>query len=85
MALAIKPEGTLVLVVGEQRPVTDLGGMSYVRLTGDPDCRSRIADRLKVAGCLLSPVGTDWLKTGDFVGLTAQRRKPDAVSGVRGR
>jgi predicted nucleotide-binding protein len=76
MALAAKPEGTLVLVIGDQRPVTDLGGMSYVKLTGDPDCRSRIADRLKVAGCLVNAVGTDWLKTGDFASLAAQSRRP---------
>jgi predicted nucleotide-binding protein len=77
MALAVKGEETLILVVGEQRPVTDLGGMSYVRLANDPDCRSRIADRLKGAGCLVNQVGTDWLKTGDFAGLAAQRRKPN--------
>ena len=76
MALAAKPEETLVLVAGEQRPVTDLGGMSYIRLTGDPDCRSRIADRLKGAGCLVNATGTDWLKTGDFASLAAQHRKP---------
>ena len=75
MALAAKPEGTLVLVIGEHRTVTDLGGMSYVRLTGDPECRSRIADRLKVAGCLVN-ARTDWLKTGDFASLAAQCRKP---------
>jgi predicted nucleotide-binding protein len=77
MALAAKPEATLVLVVGEQRPVTDLGGMSYVRLSGDPECRSRIADRLRVAGCLVNAIGTDWMKTGDFAGLAAQRRRPE--------
>jgi predicted nucleotide-binding protein len=81
MALALKPAGTLVLVIGEQRPVTDLGGMSYVRLTSDPDCRSRIADRLKVAGCLVNQIGTDWLKTGDFTGLAAQYRKPGPLFG----
>jgi predicted nucleotide-binding protein len=76
MALAAKPETTLILVVGEHRPATDLGGMSYVRLTDGPECRSRIADRLRVAGCPVNPVGTDWLTTGDFAGLAAQRRKP---------
>jgi predicted nucleotide-binding protein len=76
MALAAKPEATLILVVGEHRPATDLGGMSYVRLTDGPECRSRIADRLRVVGCPVNPVGTDWLTVGDFVGLAAQRRKP---------
>jgi predicted nucleotide-binding protein len=75
MALAAKPAATLVLIVGEQRHATDLGGMSYVNLS-DPDCRSRIANRLKVAGCLVDEVGTDWLKTGDFAGLAAQHRMP---------
>jgi hypothetical protein len=76
MALAAKPEATLILVLGEQRPATDLGGMSYVRLTGGAECRSRIADRLRAAGCLVNPVGTDWLTAGDFTGLAAQRRRP---------
>ena len=76
MALAAKPEATLILVVGEHRPATDLGGMSYVRLTDGPECRSRIADRLRVAGCPVNPVGTDWLIADDFADLAAQRRKP---------
>jgi predicted nucleotide-binding protein len=76
MALAAKPEATLILVVGIHRPATDLGGMSYVQLTDGPDCRSRIADRLRGAGCPVNLVGTDWLTAGDFAGLTAQRRKP---------
>lgn len=76
MALAAKPEATLILVVGEHRPATDLGGMSYVRLTDGPECRSRIADRLRVAGCAVNLVGTDWLTAGDFADLAAQRRKP---------
>lgn len=76
MALAAKPEATLILLLGEQRPATDLGGMSYVRLTGGAECRSRIADRLRAAGCLVNPVGTDWLTAGDFTRLAAQRRRP---------
>jgi hypothetical protein len=34
-----------------------------------------LADRLKVAGCLVN-ARTDWLKTEDFAGLAAQYRKP---------
>jgi predicted nucleotide-binding protein len=76
MALAAKPTATLILVVGEHRPATDLGGMSYVRLTGSTECRKRIADRLRVAGCAVDDTGTDWLTAGDFAGLAAQRRRP---------
>jgi hypothetical protein len=50
--------------------------MSYVRLTDGPECRSRIADRLRVAGCPVNPVGTNWLIADDFADLAAQRRKP---------
>jgi predicted nucleotide-binding protein len=76
MALAAKPDATLILVVGDHRTVTDLGGMSYVTLSSDPECRSRIADRLRNAGCAVNSGGTDWLKAGDFGGLAARRRRP---------
>jgi predicted nucleotide-binding protein len=78
MALAAKPDATLILVAGEHRTVTDLGGMSYVTLSGDPECRVRIADRLRVAGCAVSPVGTDWLTAGNFGGMAARSRTPAA-------
>jgi predicted nucleotide-binding protein len=78
MALAAKPDATLILIAGEHRTVTDLGGMSYVTLSGDPDCRTRIANRLRVAGCAVSPVGTDWLTAGNFAGMAAQYRAPSA-------
>jgi predicted nucleotide-binding protein len=74
MAMAAKPDATLILIVGEHRTVTDLGGMSYVTLSGDSECRIRIADRLQVAGCAVSRVGTDWLRAGDFAHLAALHR-----------
>jgi predicted nucleotide-binding protein len=80
MAMAAKPDATLILIAGEHRIVTDLGGMSYVALSGDPECRIRIANRLRVAGCAVSPVGTDWLTTGNFGAMAAQHRKPSAAS-----
>jgi predicted nucleotide-binding protein len=76
MAMAAKPDATLILIAGDHRTVTDLGGMSYVTLGNDPECRTRIANRLRVAGCAVSPTGTDWLKAGDFAGLAALHRKP---------
>jgi len=79
MALAAKPAATLILIVGEHRTVTDLGGMSYVTLSSDPECRARIANRLRVAGCAVSPIGTDWLTAGNFGGMAAQYRKPSAT------
>jgi hypothetical protein len=80
MAMAAKPDATLILIAGEHRTVTDLGGMSYVTLSGDLECRTRIANRLRVAGCAVSPVGTDWLNAGNFGAMEAQRRKPSTAS-----
>lgn len=75
MAMAAKPDQTLILIAGQLRAVTDLGGMSYVTLSGDPACRNRIADRLRGAGCAVKPRGTDWLTAGNFDGLAARYRK----------
>lgn len=76
MSIAAKPDATSILIVGQHRAVTDLGGMSYVTLSGDPECRARIASRLRVAGCEVGHVGTDWLTAGNLGGLAARNRKP---------
>ncbi|WP_329179205.1 CATRA conflict system CASPASE/TPR repeat-associated protein [Streptomyces sp. NBC_01477] len=75
MALAVHPHRTLILLAGEQRPVTDLGGRSYVRLTGAPECRAKIASRLRLAGCPVDTGNQDWLTAGDFAALGALRRE----------
>jgi predicted nucleotide-binding protein len=76
MALTAHPNGTLVLMVGEHRPVTDLGGINFIRLTDTADCRRKIAGRLEQAGCLVDDSGQDWLSAGDFGSLTAHHRSP---------
>ncbi|GII88922.1 hypothetical protein Ssi03_69120 [Sphaerisporangium siamense] len=76
MALAVHPDRTLILLIGDQRPVTDLGGRNYVRVTGTPDFRVKIANRLRLAGCPVDTTGTDWLTAGDFTTLTAHNRTP---------
>ncbi|MFE1318044.1 CATRA conflict system CASPASE/TPR repeat-associated protein [Kitasatospora phosalacinea] len=75
MALAVHPDRTVILLAGEQRPVTDLGGRNYVRLTGGPECRSKIAGRLRLAGCPVDTSGQDWLRAGDFAALAALHRE----------
>jgi predicted nucleotide-binding protein len=74
MALITHPDRTLVLVVGKHRPVTDLGGLNFIRVNGTIDCRRKIASRLKLAGCPVDDTGQDWLHAGDFAGLAALRR-----------
>jgi predicted nucleotide-binding protein len=76
MALAVHPNATLILMIGEQRPITDLGGVNFVRITDTPGCRRKIAGRLQMAGCLVDDSGTDWLFAGNFADLAALHRAP---------
>lgn len=76
MALVTHPDRTLVLMVGDHRPVTDLGGLNFIRIDGTTDCRKKVAGRLKLAGCRVADGGQDWLHAGDFAGLAALRRSP---------
>jgi predicted nucleotide-binding protein len=76
MALAAHPNGTLVLMFGDHRPVTDLGGINFIRVSDTPDCRRKIAGRLQQAGCLVDESGQDWLSAGNFAGLGALGRRP---------
>lgn len=76
IALGMNPERTVILLVGEHRPVTDLGGINYIRVTDGPGFRQKLVSRLRSAGCDVRDGGTDWLTTGDFASLTAHRRTP---------
>lgn len=76
MALAAHPNGTLVLMFGDHRPVTDLGGINFIRVSDTPDCRRKIAGRLQQAGCLVDDSGQDWLSAGNFAGMGALSRRP---------
>jgi predicted nucleotide-binding protein len=78
MALATYPDRTIILIAGNHRPIADLGGLNYIELDDSPECRQKIALRLKLAGCKVNRQGEDWLKPGLFAGLRAYRRQPDA-------
>ncbi|HET7013758.1 MAG TPA: CATRA conflict system CASPASE/TPR repeat-associated protein, partial [Streptosporangiaceae bacterium] len=64
MALAVKPDQTLILLFGQQRPVTDLGGLNYIQIQADSDWRSKVAGRLGQAGCPVDLSGQDWRQAG---------------------
>ncbi|MFC8849197.1 MULTISPECIES: CATRA conflict system CASPASE/TPR repeat-associated protein [unclassified Micromonospora] len=74
MALATYPDRTLVIQVGETRPVADLGGLNFIRLNDSADCQRKIASRLRQAGCAVDDTGSDWLASGRFAGLEAYTR-----------
>jgi predicted nucleotide-binding protein len=76
MALATYAERTIVLVAGKHRPMADLGGLNYIRLTDGDKCLDKIRLRLKTAGCQLSADGTDWRARAWFNDLAAYNRKP---------
>lgn len=76
MALVTHPDRTLIVVAGEQRPVSDIGGRNFVRMAGTPEFRAKVANRLRLAGCPVDTTGQDWLTAGDFGALTAHRRRP---------
>ncbi|WP_066366958.1 CATRA conflict system CASPASE/TPR repeat-associated protein [Herbidospora mongoliensis] len=76
MALVVHPERTLLLVVGDQRPVSDLGGRNFIRVSGEPGFREKVALRLRLAGCPVDLGSEGWRTAGDFAALTALRREP---------
>lgn len=76
MALVTHPDRTLIMVAGEQRPVSDIGGRNFVRMADTPEFRAKVANRLRLAGCPVDTTGQDWLTAGDFGALTAYRRRP---------
>lgn len=76
MALATYAERTVVLFAGKHRPMGDLGGLNYVRLTDGDECLDKIMRRLKTAGCELSPDGAEQRTTRWFNELAAYSRRP---------
>jgi len=80
MALAVKPDQTLILFLGQHRPVTDLGGKNYVQVQASSDWRSKVAGRLAQAGCPVDLSGQDWRQAGDFDGLAALGRTPGTTT-----
>jgi predicted nucleotide-binding protein len=76
MALATYAERTIVLYVGEHRPIADLAGLNYVQLTGDGECLDKLADRLRTAGCHLDEKPPGRRARARFRDLAAYRRNP---------
>jgi hypothetical protein len=81
MALVTHPDRTLIVVVGEQRPVSDIGGRNFVRMSGAPAFRAKVANRLRLAGCPVDTTAQDWLSAGDFAALAAYDRRPPGPRG----
>ncbi len=66
MALGLFPDRTVIVELGQLRPVSDIGGRHVIRMTDKPERRVDLAQRLETAGCAVNRSGTDWFSAGDF-------------------
>ncbi|WP_157520859.1 CATRA conflict system CASPASE/TPR repeat-associated protein [Herbidospora daliensis] len=74
MAFALRPKNLVVLTFGAMRPISDIDGRNFVTVADDVLFRTRLAHRLKLAGCPVDLSGGDWLTAGDFGGQESYRR-----------
>jgi hypothetical protein len=65
-AFGAYPDKTLLVRVGNTRPISDLGGKHIVRLSNSPASRKELAQRLKKMKFKVETDGTSWLTEGDF-------------------
>jgi len=77
MAFGLYPHRTILVEVGELRPISDLVGRHTVRLGADSAIKSFV-NRLQAAGCAVNTDGADWLKASRFSALAALSRRPAA-------
>ncbi|MBD0837709.1 TIR domain-containing protein [Streptomyces sp. TRM68416] len=80
MVLAAYPERTLLVQLGEMRPIADIGGMNYIRFDGSETALGKIVERLKLAGCKVNDTGSDWRHTWPYRLLSAYGRTGQSVS-----
>ena len=67
MAFGKYPDRTLIVEFGHTRPFSDVTGRNTIHFTDNSQSRTKIADRLRNAGCLVRTDNrSDWLTVGDF-------------------
>lgn len=66
MALGLFPDRTVIVELGNLRPMSDTMGRHVIRMNDSPEKRQDLAQRLETAGCAVNRTGTDWYKAGDF-------------------
>ncbi|HEX4094109.1 MAG TPA: CATRA conflict system CASPASE/TPR repeat-associated protein [Trebonia sp.] len=76
MVLATYAERTVVLVAGKHRPMADLSGLNFIRLTDKDECLDKIRLRLQTARCAVSPVDANGAARAWFSDLVAYDRRP---------
>jgi predicted nucleotide-binding protein len=76
MALMAYPDKTVIVEIGDMRPLSDLAGLNVIRFDGSATAIRKVLGRLELAGCAVDYTAQDWLDPGRFAGLPAYRRGP---------
>lgn len=66
MAMGRNEDRTILVQVGELRPISDIAGRHITRLDNSSQKRQELVTKLQGAGCEVNTSGTDWLSVGDF-------------------
>lgn len=66
MAIALRPQSTVIVRVGKLREISDLTGINYINLSDSPEHRNALVTRLKTIGLIVDTTGSDWLTAGNF-------------------
>jgi hypothetical protein len=74
MALIGCPERTIVVEIGQLRPVADLGGLNVIHLGGGEAALGKLVQRLRLAGCQVDDSGNDWRGMRRFADMAAHDR-----------
>jgi predicted nucleotide-binding protein len=76
LAYMANPRRTVIVEVGQLRPIADLAGLNVIRFDGSAGAVQKVISRLSQAGCPADTSGEDWLDLGRFAGLETYRRGP---------
>jgi hypothetical protein len=69
MAFAKYNATTVLVRVGNLRPMSDVAGIHILHLSDSPTSRKQLVSKLKIAGVVLNDDGDDWLTAGQFDSL----------------
>jgi predicted nucleotide-binding protein len=66
IAMGRNEDRTVLVRVGELRPISDIAGRHITHLDNSSKKRQELVTKLRGAGCEVDTSGTDWLSVGDF-------------------
>lgn len=71
MAFGRYPEATVLVQIGQVRPLSDVMGRHIVHLSNSIESRWELVGKLKTSGCEVDTSGVDWTSEGDFAPSSA--------------